>query len=94
MVHFALRAVFTVIIPAFIIKIGIASAERRKFAQTSTLYVGHGGMDRWPLTGSPIARLIGCCPVSELKDEQKYLLNRIALEASNTYDNVLCTSFS
>ena len=46
-------------------------------------------MDRWSLTGNRIANLIGCCLVSNLGDEENYLLNRIASEASNADDQTL-----
>lgn len=89
MVHLALREVFSMMIPAFTIQTGNVSAKRRKVTQTSTNFVGQDDMDRWPLAGSRIARLIGCCLTSNLKDEEKYLLNRIASEASNADDRTL-----
>lgn len=89
MVPLALREVFSVMVPALTIETGNTSAKRRKIAQTSSTSVGHNDMDRWPLAGSRIARLIGCCLASDLKDEEKHLLNRIASEASNADERTL-----
>ena len=80
-------------IPAFTIENGKTPAKRRKIAQTPTTSVGHEDMDRWSLTGSRIAHLIGCCLTSDLEDEEKYLLNRIASEASNADDRTLIIIF-
>ena len=74
-------------IPAFTIQTDNRSAKRRKIASTPP--AGHDDMNRWPLAGSRIARLIDCCLASDLKDEEKYLLNRIASEASNADDRTL-----
>ena len=77
-------------IPAFTIIGSVnSSAKRRKVTQPPTSSVGHEDMDRWSLTGSRIADLIGFCLASDLVVEEKYLLNRIASEASNADDRTL-----
>ena len=77
------------IIPAFTIENSKSSAKRRKVAQTPTSSGRHKDMDRWSLTGSRIAHLIGFCLASDLVHEEKYLLNRIASEASKADDRTL-----
>ena len=89
MVHLALREVFSVMIPAFTIEHKKGSAQRQKIARTSVTSVGDEDMNRWSLAGSRIAQLIGCCLTSHLKDEERYLLNRIAFEASKADDGTL-----
>ena len=93
MVCLALREVFSVMIPAFTFKKDRFPAKRRKIARTSTNSVGDEDMDQWSLTGSRIAHLISCCLASGLKDEESYLLNRIASEASNADDQTLNVIF-
>ena len=88
-VRFVLREIFAVMIPALTIKNDKSTAKRRKIAQTPTSSVGHEDMDRWSLAGSRIAHLIGSCLAWDLKDEEKYLLNKIASEASNADDRTL-----
>ncbi len=90
MVQHALREIFSVMIPAFTIENGKVAAKRRRIVRTSTTSTGHEDMDRWSLSGSRIAHLINCCLASDLKDEENYLLNRIASEASNADDQTLC----
>ena len=76
-------------ISAFTLENGKIPAKRRKIARTSATPVEQEDMDRWSLAGSRIAHLIGCCLASDLEDEEKYLLNRIASEASNADDQTL-----
>ncbi len=90
MVRHGLREIFSVMIPAFTIENGRVVAKRRKVVRTSTTSTGNEDMDRWSLSGSRIAHLIGCCLASDLEDEENYLLNRIASEASNADDRTLC----
>ena len=77
----ALRELFSTMIPEITVKATNVSAKRRKIGSMSYEPSGPNDNDHWPLQGSRMAELVSCCVGSSLKEEENWLLTKIALEA-------------